>query len=90
MSNIVLKFPFDPELSRNSGLSNEFPDHSIPKMEIFFGKNGNPSNPSVLCLVRTLGTIDPSLIETSVYEILFKLRRIIVDIKSQSQSFFYF
>ena len=32
------RFPFDPELSQNSGLRNKFPDHSISKMEIFSGK----------------------------------------------------
>ena len=31
----ILRFPFDPELSRNSGLRNKFPDHSISKMAIF-------------------------------------------------------
>ena len=34
----ILWFPFDLELSRNSGLRNKFPDHSISKMEIFSGK----------------------------------------------------
>ena len=38
------RVPFIPELSRNSGLRNKFPDHSISKMEIFFRKNGNPIN----------------------------------------------
>ena len=37
-----LWFPFIPELSRNSGLRNKFPDHFISKMENFFRKNGNP------------------------------------------------
>ena len=37
------RFPFIPQLSRNSGLRNKFPDHSISKMEIFFRKNGNPT-----------------------------------------------
>ena len=40
----ILRFPFrKTELSWNSGLRNEFPDHSISKMEIFFRKNGNPN-----------------------------------------------
>ena len=34
----IFRFPFIPELSRNSGLRNKFPDHSISKMEIFSGK----------------------------------------------------
>ena len=40
----IFRFPYIPELSRNSGLRNKFPDHSISKMEIFFRKNGNPTN----------------------------------------------
>ena len=34
----IFRFPFIPELSRNFGLRNKFPDHSISKMEIFSGK----------------------------------------------------
>ena len=35
---VNFRFPFIPELSRNSGLRNKFPDHSISKIEIFSGK----------------------------------------------------
>ena len=31
----ILRFPFDPELSRNSGLRNKFPDHSISKWQFW-------------------------------------------------------
>ena len=49
-----LRFPFHKtELSRNSGLRNKFPDHSISKMEIFFQKNGNPTLHTLVLRKRT-------------------------------------
>ena len=38
------RFPFHPEIFRNSTLRNKFPNRSSSKMKILFRNNGNPNN----------------------------------------------
>ena len=73
------RVPYILELSRNSGLRNKFPDHSISKMELFFRKNGNPT-PSQnsfyhIChyLELEILTLGPTNFQNSTFGLMFFL-----------------